>query len=73
MTLETDAVCFAPCLPEGFGTVRLEGLRLRGLTLDLQLSGSGSHVAKMTINGNEETQISFKKLGHYDVKIVMSE
>ncbi len=71
--LETDAVRFVPCLPEGFGTVKLEGLRLRDLTLDIELIGSGSHVASMTINGKEETQISFKKLGHYDVKIVMTE
>lgn len=66
-----NALQFAPCLPRGFGTVRLEGLRLRDLTLDIELTGGGCRVGSITVNGKTETEIPFEKPGHYDVKIEM--
>ena len=71
LTLKTDAATFAPCLPNGFGTAKLTGLSLRGLTLDVEICGSGCRVAEMTVNGEAKTEISYEKPGHYDVKITM--
>ncbi len=51
LRFERDGLRFAPHLPEGWSGVTLAGLPYRGGTLDLTLTGGGSTVAGMRLDG----------------------
>lgn len=47
----TEGLRFAPVLPDHLGTVSLQGLSYRGWTINLELRGGGSRIARCTWNG----------------------
>jgi hypothetical protein len=51
MDFAEDALRLRPCLPPQWGPVRLRGVRWRGMTLDIALSGGGSRVRSCTVDG----------------------
>lgn len=51
LRFERDGVRFAPHLPDGWSGVTLANLPYRGEVLDLTLTGSGSKVAGVTVDG----------------------
>lgn len=51
LRFERDGLRFAPHLPDGWSGVTLADLPYRGGTLDLTLTGSGSTVASITLDG----------------------
>lgn len=46
-----DHLALRPCLPVGFGPVRIDCLPWRGLLLDIELSGAGSHIRSASVDG----------------------
>lgn len=54
-------VTFAPCVPECLKDSRIQGLMIRGKRFDITLSGYGSHVRGVTVNGQHRdlSRISF--------------
>ncbi|GAB1510504.1 MGH1-like glycoside hydrolase domain-containing protein [Actinophytocola sp. KF-1] len=46
-----DRIAFAPTVPAGFSRVRLSGLALRDLTLDVTVSGAGTRITEFTVDG----------------------
>ncbi len=74
VVLDENEITFRPCLPAGFGTVALRGLRFREVEMDITLRGSGSQVEKLVIRPKEgaacgKSSISFAQPGHYTVEI----
>lgn len=65
----TEAVSFAPCMPEGMGTVRLTGLRVRGMTLDLILHEKDPAGARTLIDGEEAGGLAYGEAGRHCVEM----
>ena len=51
MSFAPDGLTFRPTLPAAWGDVTLSGLRYRAATLDVKLTGSGSTVRSVTLDG----------------------
>jgi hypothetical protein len=51
MGFAPSGLSFAPSLPDGWGEVRLTGLRYRGAVLDVTLTGSGNRIKAVTLYG----------------------
>lgn len=49
IVLQEEKIEFHPCLPAGFGTVELKGIRFRSVEADITLRGEGCRVEKMCI------------------------
>ncbi|MDD2764131.1 MAG: hypothetical protein PHE83_09190 [Opitutaceae bacterium] len=52
MRFDEAGVCFEPTLPGGFDSIALTGLPYRQATLDIHISGSGSRIKTMKVNGS---------------------
>jgi hypothetical protein len=46
-----DGVCFQPHLPAGYGTVKLDNLKYRGMVLSIAVRGAGDRVKAFRLNG----------------------
>lgn len=59
--IREDCVTFAPCVPESLKDSHIHGLMIRGKRFDITISGFGSHVADLTVNGHHQdhAQIAF--------------
>ena len=69
-----EEISFAPCVPEALRDSRLEGLTLRGKTLNIRLSGWGSRVKETWINGQrrDTARISLAEAEDgYDILLTM--
>ncbi|MGW0633217.1 MGH1-like glycoside hydrolase domain-containing protein [Streptomyces sp. NPDC002758] len=65
LTFTPDGLRLRPCLPPGWGTVTLRGLRYRDMTLDIALTGGGSAVRACTIDGRSaEPVVPTHTTGH---------
>lgn len=73
ITLGEEGIIFRPCLPEGFGPAVLEGIRFRDTILDIRLTGAGSRISSMRIDGEEADGIEFRSKGRHRVEIRMEE
>ena len=51
MNFRPDGVTLSPTLPDGWGDVKLSGLKYRGATLDIALQGQGNRIASVTVDG----------------------
>jgi hypothetical protein len=56
MSFDGATVRFRPAVPPGLTRLRLSGLAHRGLTLDVTVSGSGSHVGSFAVDGVERAE-----------------
>jgi cellobiose phosphorylase len=67
-----DAVRLRPCLPRRWGPVRLRGLRWRGLTLDIALTGAGNRVRSCTVDGRPGAPVlAATGTGRHTVELVL--
>lgn len=71
LRFEPDALRFEPVLPAGWGPVTLAGLRYREMTLDIRLTGQGTRIRRMTVDGQESAshQIPATPTGGHRVEI----
>jgi glycogen debranching enzyme len=51
MRFDERGIAFEPMLPDDLDKVDLMGIPYRDATLDIHITGSGSHIVRMTING----------------------
>ncbi|MFJ3898634.1 MGH1-like glycoside hydrolase domain-containing protein [Streptomyces sp. NPDC090083] len=74
LTFTDDSLRLAPCLPSAWGPVGLRGLRYRGMTLDLRLSGAGSRVESCTVDGlAADPVIAADGRGHHTIEVALTE
>lgn len=67
-----DALRLRPCLPPEWGAVSLRGLRYRGMTLDIALSGGGGRVLECAVDGRPaEAVVPAEGTGHHTVELVL--
>ncbi|MGW1723622.1 MGH1-like glycoside hydrolase domain-containing protein [Streptomyces sp. NPDC002306] len=72
LTFTPDALRLRPCLPGAWGPVSLRGLRYRGTTLDISLSGHGSRVASCAIDGRAaDPVLPAGGSGHHTVHVTL--
>jgi glycogen debranching enzyme len=51
MRFDERGIAFEPMLPDDLAELDLTGIPYRGATLDIHVRGSGSHIVRMTVNG----------------------
>jgi mannosylglycerate hydrolase MGH1-like protein len=51
LRIDPDEIRFRPLVPETFGTVRLNDLRLRALTLSVTITGAGEKITNFAVDG----------------------
>ena len=78
ISLSPDGMSVAPMLPEWMGgSISLTGFRYRNATVNINVSGSGSKVASLRVNGRKKDPSKFRipavAKGNYNLEIVMSE
>ena len=72
MSFEPDRLTFAPAVPEGFERITLGPIPYREATLNLTLVGSGTTLASVKLDGQEqEPSIPATLTGEHDVELVM--
>jgi len=73
MNFERDRLEFSPALPLEWGSVTLNGVNYRGMTLNISISGSGNKVKKFLLDGMEvsNTFVSSELTGTHDIIIEM--
>ena len=69
VTICEDGIRFAPCLPEGLGTVSLNGLCVRDLKLNLTLREKDEQGVRVLINGTAQDRIPYENAGDYCVEM----
>ena len=57
LNFTTQGLEFAPCLPEGWGTVSLSGLPYRDAILDITLTGAGTGIKSMLVDGRPHSPL----------------
>jgi glycogen debranching enzyme len=71
MRFDERGVYFAPVLPDDLHELNLTGIPYRRATLEIRITGSGSHIARMTINGQSTPnhRVMSTASGHLSVAI----
>ncbi|MBR2950651.1 MAG: hypothetical protein IKC46_12450 [Lachnospiraceae bacterium] len=67
--LAEEGIYFRPCLPEGFGSICLKGLKVRGLDMTLIVRSKDESGRKILINGQPGEKICYCKPGTYVVEM----
>ena len=76
ISYEADAMHFAPVVPKKLAADRrLEGVRYRGMTLDIQVEGYGDIIRSFEIDGVQKSEhlVPADLTGRHEVKIVMAD
>ncbi|MGW3106072.1 MGH1-like glycoside hydrolase domain-containing protein [Streptomyces sp. NPDC001100] len=74
LTFTDGSLRLRPCLPPAWGAVGLRGLRYRGTTLDVTLSGGGSRVRSCTVDGQPgEPVVAADGTGHRTLHVVLTD
>lgn len=71
MRIDKGGIRFQPYLPDGIKSLELSGVKYREAELDIQISGDGTKIRKMTINGVETNKIPSTAKGKQVVEIQM--
>lgn len=73
LTLHETGISISPCVPEGWNGLSLKNIHIRGCLVDIVLSGSGTKVSSVRINGieQEDAFIPFEERGNYKVEITL--
>jgi hypothetical protein len=73
LSFTTQGLRFAPSLPSGWGSVSMAGVRYRDMTLDITLTGQGSSIRAVTVDGRPHTPLlSAAETGHHTIQITLS-
>ncbi|WP_394839813.1 hypothetical protein LVJ94_23280 [Pendulispora rubella] len=75
MTFEPTGVTFAPVVPPAFAQSTLDNIPYRGMTLHASVTGTGTEVAKFSVDGTEQAdhRIPSNLTGAHRVDIVMTQ
>jgi hypothetical protein len=75
MSFDPTGVTFAPVVPAAFSEVTLDGIPYRDMTLNVSVIGSGTEIAKFSVDGleNPEHRIASDLTGAHHIDIVMAE
>jgi hypothetical protein len=75
MGFDVDGVSFAPVVPDVFTALTLDGVPYRQATLNLSVSGHGTHVTRFAIDGvtQPEARIGRDLSGTHRIDIAMDE
>lgn len=74
LTFTDDSLRLAPCLPSTWGPVSLRGLRYRGMTLDVRLSGGGGRVESCTVDGLAgDPVVAADGQGHHTIEVALTD
>ncbi len=70
---DTAGIAFTPLLPTGWGDVTLKGVKYRGMTLDLSLTGAGKVIQSFKLDGvvSAQSSIPTTLTGSHSVEIVL--
>jgi cellobiose phosphorylase len=73
MRFDTDGVRFKPCMPAEITKLRLSRLKYRGAEIDIEISGSGTIIDRVLINGEEQKEafLPANSKGIQKISIVM--
>lgn len=71
LRVDGDRLRFAPVVPAGFTRVRLTGLPVRDMTLDVTITSTGSTVTSCTVDGVEQSTIPAALTGHHRVDVTV--
>ncbi len=68
-------IAFTPLLPTGWGDVTLKGVKYRGMTLDLSLTGAGNAIQSFKLDGviSAEHSVSTALTGSHTVDIALGD
>lgn len=71
MDFQPDGLRFAPKLPLSWGPVELQGVRYRGMTLNIALQGHGVRAARLLIDGkvSKQAYIPATLIGRHTIMI----
>ena len=53
MKITENSISFSPCVPYSLYHISVEGLTLGGSMVDILITGSGSEIEKVVLNGRE--------------------
>ncbi len=69
----SDGIAFSPALPSNWGAVCLTGIRYRGAVLDVRLSGAGSTILRVSLDGKALSQafIPAGLKGKHNLEIIL--
>lgn len=68
--LQEDGIVFRPCVPDCMRPMRLDGLRIRGVEMDLILHEKTGEELRILINKEEKNRINFSAPGKYCVEYI---
>ena len=73
LNYEKDGIRFAPCVPASMvGSRSLKGLKYRGMTLDITVTGEGNIIESFKLDGNEaEPFVDAGLTGKHEITIAM--
>ena len=71
MRFEMKGLRFAPTVPQGWGGASLTNLRYRNATLDLRLTGEGTRVASLRLDGRAVGRVPGDLTGRHTVEIAV--
>jgi hypothetical protein len=71
---DSGEIRFRPSVPAGFSRLRLSGLTVRDLTLDITVTGTGRHIGSFAVDGAERSEHSIPTTltGPHRVDIVLT-
>ena len=67
--MQPSGLTFHPCVPPGLGPVVLQDLLYRGALLQIEVTGVGQTVGKLTVNGREAKSLPATATGNQTLKI----
>jgi glycogen debranching enzyme len=75
LAFDGDEIRFRPVVPAGFSRLRLLDLRHRGLTLEITITGAGSHIESFAVDSVEQPvhAIPATLTGRHRVDITLAE
>ena len=74
MSFDPNGVEFAPVVPSGFSHVTLDGIPYRNMTLNVTVNGTGTKIAKFTVDGHRTSshRLPAHLTGTHQVEIRMA-
>ncbi len=67
--MQPSGLTFQPCVPPGLGPIVLQDLPYRGALLQIEITGAGQTVRKLTTNGREAKSLPATATGNQVLKI----
>jgi trehalose/maltose hydrolase-like predicted phosphorylase len=71
MSFQPEGITFTPTLPDQWGPATLDGLRYRNMTLTLRLSGAGTRLQLVRLDGRtiEKGFLPADLTGHHELEL----